>query len=210
MRQPGNAKVEKVFDAMARHYDTQMGFFERFVLGPARGWAVAQARGRVLEIAVGTGLNLPLYGPQVESVIGVDLSEGMLDVARRRIADYRLDRVEVRRGDAQALDVPDASVDTVISTFTYCAIPDPLKASEEALRVLVPGGQMVLAEHGPATNRLGLTLMRAVEPLSVRFGTDHLTRDPRPYLDRAGFVIDTVHRSGMGSIGFRILAHKPA
>ncbi|MDV7246572.1 MULTISPECIES: class I SAM-dependent methyltransferase [Rhodococcus] len=210
MRQPGNAKVEKVFDTMSRHYDTQMGFFERFVLGPARQWAVAQASGRVLEIAVGTGLNLPLYGPQVEKVVGVDLSEGMLDVARRRIAQDRLERVEVRRGDVQELDVPDASVDTVVSTFTFCTIPDPLQASKEALRVLVPGGRIVLAEHGPATNTIGLALMRAVEPLSVRFGTDHLTRDPAPYLEEAGFTIDTVHRSGRGGVGFRIIAHKPA
>ncbi|AII11161.1 class I SAM-dependent methyltransferase [Rhodococcus opacus] len=209
MRQPGNAKVEKVFDAMSRRYDAQMGFFERFVLGRARRWAVAQASGRVLEIAVGTGLNLPLYGPQVEKVVGVDLSEGMLGVARRRIARERLERVEVRRGDVQELDVPDASVDTVVSTFTFCTIPDPLKASKEALRVLVPGGRIVLAEHGPATNKVVRVLMRAVEPLFVRFGADHLTRDPRPYLEEAGFVIDTVHRSGRGGIGFRILAHKP-
>lgn len=132
----------------------------------------------------------------------------MLDVARRRIAEDRFNRVEVRRSDVRELDVPDASVETVVSTFRFCTIPDPLKASKEALRVPVPGGRIVLAEHGPATNKIGLTLMRAVEPLFVRFGADHLTRDPAPYRERAGSTIDTVYRSGRGGTGFRVLAHK--
>ncbi|TQF65742.1 methyltransferase domain-containing protein [Rhodococcus spelaei] len=209
MREPGNQRVSTVFDAMAKHYDRQMGWFERFVIGPARTWAVEQARGRVLELAVGTGLNLPLYGPGIEHVLGVDLSEGMLEVARTRIADDGIERVEVRHGDVQRLEVPDGSVDTVLSTFTYCTIPDPGLASTEAFRVLVPGGRIVLAEHGPATNRVLRLAMRTVEPLSIRFGADHLTRDPVPYLEDAGFVVDEVSRSGKGGIVFRVLAHRP-
>lgn len=209
MREPGNAKVEKVFDAMSGNYDRQIGYFERFVLGPAREWAVAQARGRVLELAVGTGLNLPLYGPGVSHVLGLDLSEGMLDVARARVDDNGIDRAEVRRGDVQALEVPDGSVDTVLSTFTFCTIPDPAAASAEAFRVLVPGGRVVLAEHGPSTTGVVRALMRMVEPLSVRFGADHLTREPVGYLESAGFVVDEVSRTGRGGIVFRVLAHKP-
>ncbi|QBJ98758.1 class I SAM-dependent methyltransferase [Rhodococcus sp. ABRD24] len=194
---------------MAARYEKQMGLFERFVLGRARQWAVAQAEGAVLEIAVGSGLNLPLYGSQVDHIVGVDLSEGMLDIARRKVARADTARIELRQGDAQALDLPDDSVDTVVSTFTFCTIPDPKLASEEAFRVLVPGGQFVLAEHGPSTNALGRALMRVVEPLSVRFGADHLTRNPVPYLVDAGFEIDQVERTGRGGIVFRVLAHKP-
>ena len=65
MRQPDNAKVARIFDKEAGRYDRQMEWFERFVLGPARQWAIAQARGKVVEIAVGTGLNLPLYPADV-------------------------------------------------------------------------------------------------------------------------------------------------
>lgn len=209
MRQPGSERVAQVFDKMAAHYDRQIGLFERFVLGPARGWAIGQARGRVVEIAVGSGLNLPLYGPDVEGIIGVDLSEGMLELARRKVADGGLDRVELRRGDVQALDLPDTCADTVVSTFTFCTIPDPGLAAAEAFRVLVPGGRFVLAEHGPSTNRVGRALMRAAEPLTLRFGADHLTRDPVPYLESAGFTVDEVHRGGRGGIVFRVLAHKP-
>lgn len=210
MRQPGVERITQVFDKMAGRYDRQMGFFERFVLGDARQWVVSKAAGRVLEIAVGTGLNLPRYGPEVDQVIGIDLSEGMLVQARARVAADELDRVELRHGDVQTLDLPDASVDTVVSTFTFCTIPDPLRASQEALRVLVPGGSFVLAEHGVSTNTIGRVLMRAAEPVSVRFGADHLTRDPVVYLNQAGFTIDEVHRSGRGGICYRIVARKPA
>jgi ubiquinone/menaquinone biosynthesis C-methylase UbiE len=205
---PDNARIAQVFDTMAPQYDRQIGFAERRLLGNPRGWAAGHASGRVLEIAVGTGLNLPLYGPAVSAVTGIDLSEGMLALARQRITDHHLAHCEVRRGDVQALDLPDESVDTVVSTLTYCTIPDPALASAEALRVLVPGGRFVLAEHGPSTNRVLSWFMRAVEPLTLKFEADHLVRDPVPYLEAAGFVVDSVDRTGLGGTCFRVLAHK--
>ncbi|MFF0816836.1 class I SAM-dependent methyltransferase [Rhodococcus sp. NPDC003318] len=207
MGEVDNDKVERVFDRLARHYERQMTRVEKLVLGPAREWAVSHARGRVLEIAVGSGLNLALYGDDVTSVVGVDLSSEMLDLARAKVVDA--DRIELRQGDVQALDLPDASVDTVVSTYTYCTIPDPGRASAEAYRVLVPGGRIVLAEHGPSTNSIVRVVMRAVEPLAVLLDADHLTRDPVPYLRDAGFTVDDVQRTGRGGIVFRVLAHKP-
>lgn len=208
MTESGNVKVEQVFDRMALRFDRQMQLFERYVLGAARRWAVAHARGRVVELAVGTGVNLQLYGPDVEHVVGVDLSEGMLDIARQRKVNLRLDRVELCKGDVQKLELPDSSADTVISTYSFCAIPEPTRASREAWRVLVPGGRFVLAEHGPSTNRAIAWAMRLVDPAFVRFGADHITRDPVPFLRDAGFEIDSVERTGRGGITFRVLAHK--
>ncbi|MHC3367286.1 class I SAM-dependent methyltransferase [Rhodococcus aetherivorans] len=132
----------------------------------------------------------------------------MLELARAKAAADP--RVELREGDVQALDLPDASADTVLSTFTFCTVPDPARAAAEAHRVLVPGGRVVLAEHGPSTNRALRALQRGIEPLSIRFGADHLLRDPVPYLTEAGFVVDDVHRTGRMGIVFRVLAHKPA
>jgi ubiquinone/menaquinone biosynthesis C-methylase UbiE len=103
MSQPTNERIEAYFDKHARGYDREMGFFERFVLGHQRHWAVAQAHGEVLEVAVGTGLNLPLY-PGDARVLGIDLSEQMLEKARARAdAAGIASRIEVRRGDMQAL-----------------------------------------------------------------------------------------------------------
>ncbi len=212
MRQPDNETVGRIFDTMSSRYDTQIDWWERRVMGGRpRQWAIPRAEGRVLEIAVGTGLNLPLYGPEVTSILGIDLSGRMLDIARTRIAEQQLTRATVRRGDAQALDLADNSIDTVVSTLSFCTIPDPLAASREAFRVLVPGGRFVLAEHGPpATSRIGAALMRMVEPITVRFGADHLTREPVPISRRR--VSSSTRCTGPAprGIGFRVIARKPA
>lgn len=208
MPPPSNADIERFFDRAAGHYDRQMGVCERLMFGGARAWAVSQARGQVIEIAVGTGLNLPLYGAAVTHVVGVDLSDGMLSIARHRVTDFGLDGVELRRGDVQNLDLPDECADTVVSTFTFCTIPDPAAAARHAYRVLRPGGQFVLAEHGPSTHPVGRAVMRAIEPITLRLAADHLTRDPVPYLIAAGFAVDRVDRGGWGGSAFRVLAAK--
>ncbi|MER5647413.1 methyltransferase domain-containing protein [Streptosporangium sp. NPDC002524] len=208
MRTTTDADVRRVFDRMADRYDDQMRVWERRLFPGSREWAVGQARGRTVEIAVGTGLNLPLYDAGV-TVVGIELSERMLELARRRVAREGLgERVELRQGDVQRLDLPDGLADTVLSTFTMCTIPDPVAAAREAYRVLRPGGRFVLAEHGPSSNRLIRAGMRLVEPALVRFEADHLTRDPRPFLERAGFRIESVSRMTRG-VSFRVLAVRP-
>jgi ubiquinone/menaquinone biosynthesis C-methylase UbiE len=209
MRQTDNPDVARVFDKLAPRYDRSIARWERFVLGGGRAWATANADGAVLELAVGTGLNLPNY-PPTATVLGVELSEGMLAVARRRIADCGLgERVRVEQGDVQALDMSDQSHDTVVSTYNMCTIPDPAAAAREAFRVLRAGGRFLLVEHGPSTNRVVCAVQRVMEPLTIRFGADHLTRDPVPSLQDAGFAVDEVGRSRAGIV-FRVLAHKPA
>ncbi|MER6830427.1 methyltransferase domain-containing protein [Streptosporangium sp. NPDC000563] len=208
MRTTTDADVRRVFDRMADRYDDQMRVWERRLFPGSRQWAVGQARGRTVEIAVGTGLNLPLYAADV-TVVGIELSERMLELARRRVAREGLgERVELRQGDVQRLELPDGHADTVLSTFTMCTIPDPAAAAREAYRVLKPGGRFVLAEHGPSSNPIVRTGMRVVEPLFVRFAADHLTRDPRPFLEQAGFRIESVSRMTRG-VDFRVLAVRP-
>lgn len=208
MRQPSEQRIAHVFDKTAKHYDREMGFWDRVLFGGAREWATSKARGDVLEIGVGTGLNLPHYSGDA-SLIGIDLSEGMLAIARSRVAELGIgDRIELRQGDVQALQLPDASVDTVVSTFTFCTIPDPSAAAREARRVLRPGGRFVLVEHGPSSRSWLRAGMHAAERLTIRFGADHLTRDPVPYLTEAGFTIEEVLRSKAGIV-FRAVATKP-
>lgn len=208
LRTTTNAGVRRFFDKVADGYDRQIGMCERFLFPSGRQWAVDHARGRVVEIAVGTGLNLPLY-PEDVTVVGVELSERMLRLARQRVvAEGLSERVELFQGDVQELDLPDASADTVVSTFTICTIPDPVAALREVHRVLRPGGRCVLVEHGPSDNALVRAGMRLAEHGTARFLADNLTRDPVPLLERAGFRITSVSRAKAG-VAFHVLAERP-
>src|SRR5437870_12621816 len=133
------------YDELARFYDFQMRAFELLLFGDGRRWAVSQAEGDTLEIAVGTGRNLAYY-PEGVKLTGVELSEQMLDKARRRAEQLGRD-VDLRQGDAQSLDFGDGTFDTVVCTFGLCTIPDEVAAIREARRVLRPGGKLVLLEH---------------------------------------------------------------
>ena len=198
------------FDHLAPHYDRMIGVIERLAFGRHRGWVGARARGRVLELGVGTGLNLPHYGPAVAEVIGLDLSGQMIARARARARDLgTAGRTDLQVGDVQRLDLPGSHVDTVVSTLTFCTIPDPQAAADESARVLRPGGRMVLVEHGPSTRRWLTGAMARVDPAFQRWAHDHLLRDPVPYVRRAGLVVDKVERRGVGGVVFRVLAHRP-
>ena len=203
------ARARRYFDTHAADYDRTVADVERRLLGDQRGWATSRARGRVLELAVGTGLNLPRYPDAVEHVLGIDLSEQMLERARARIADQRLDRVEVRQGDVEHLDLPDASVDTVVSTYSLCTLADPAAVLREARRVLVPGGRLVLVEHGPARTWWIRTVQRVINPFAKRWQADDLLRAPRPLAEAAGFTIIEADQDGVGGLAHRVSAEAP-
>ncbi len=171
-----------------------------------REWVCSQARGRVLELACGTALNLPFYPPDVE-LTGIELSSEMLAIAKSR-ADEIGSGAELRLGDAQELDFPDASFDTVTCTLGFCTIPDPRRAAAEALRVLRPGGRLLALEHVRSTSPVVRGGQRLLEPLAVRFQADHLLREPLDYLPDVGFVVEEVQRSKWGLVE-RLRAHKP-
>jgi ubiquinone/menaquinone biosynthesis C-methylase UbiE len=137
-----------------------MNLYERWILPPIldfimrqkhlteyRRAVVAAARGRVLEIGVGSGLNFPMYGKQVELVYGIDPSPRLLTIARRRAAASGVP-VELIQGSATAIPLADNAVDTVVMTWTLCSIPDPLAALREMRRVLKPNGNLYFVEHG--------------------------------------------------------------
>ena len=203
------ARARRYFDAHAADYDRAVAAVERRLLGDQRGWATSRARGRVLELAVGTGLNLPRYPDAVEHVLGIDVSEQMLERARARIADQRLARVEVRQGDVEHLDLPDASVDCVVSTYSLCTVADPAAVLREARRVLVPGGRLVLVEHGPARTWWIRTVQRLINPFTKRWQADDLLRAPLPLAEAAGFAITEADRDGVGGLAHRVSAEAP-
>jgi ubiquinone/menaquinone biosynthesis C-methylase UbiE len=179
---------------------------ERLQFGGGREWVCSRADGDVLEVAVGTGLNLPFYRPGVR-LTGVDLSPAMLAVARARAAELGRD-VELREGDAQALPFPDASFDAVVCTLSLCNIPEPAAAIGQMRRVLRPGGRLLLLDHIGSNWWPVWAVQRLVEVFSVRSAGEYQTRRPLPLVRDADFRIDESQRLKVGSVE-RIAATKP-
>ena len=199
--------MREIYDKMAPYYDRIIGVVERLLFADGRQWACTQATGRVLEVAIGTGRNLPWYPRDVE-LVGVDFSLNMLDAAQL-LAEQLARPVDLSVGDAQQLDFPDASFDTVVATLTLCSIPDERLAVQEMARVLRPGGRLILLDHVASPIRPVRAVQRLLDPLLVRFEGDHLLREPDVAVCDQGLVIDELSHSKWGIVS-RLAAHKPA
>ena len=199
-------RIRRLYEKEAPKYDRTMGRWDRILFGGTREWVCGQASGEVLEIAIGTARNLPFYPADVQ-LTGVELSPAMIELARQRAAELGRE-VKLRLGDAEALEFPDASFDTVVCTYALCTIPDDRAAVREAKRVLRPGGKFLLAEHVRSPNPLVRAIERAIEPLAVRLDGDHLTREPLEHHQAEGFVVETVKRSKLGIVEL-VAARKP-
>jgi ubiquinone/menaquinone biosynthesis C-methylase UbiE len=198
-------RVRVIFDASAAHYDKGMAFNEKLFFGDGRAWACSQARGQVLEIAIGTGLNLPFYLADVE-LTGIEISPSMLEIARRRAQSLGR-QVELFVGDAQALPFPDQHFDTVVCTIALCSIPDERQAVAEVWRVLRPGGRFVALEHVRSPNIIIRGLERLLESCTVRTQADHLLREPVETVQAVGFSIEYLKRQKLGIVE-RLIARK--
>jgi len=200
-------RLRRHWDKSARSYDRVMGFWDRRVFRDTRAWICGQATGDTLEVAVGTGLNLSCY-PDTVRLTGVDFSPAMLAIARRRAADLGL-AADLRDGDAQQLDFPDESFDTVVCTFSLCTIPDVDRAVGEMRRVLRPGGRLLLADHIVSSTWYLRAVQRLVELASIPAGGEHYRRRPLRTVQSAGFDVQRRDRFGPGGIVERLTARKP-
>jgi len=204
--EPTTERVRSYYEGFAHRYDKSGRFWERLLsMEPGRRWVASNAQGDVLEIGVGTGLNLPFYGPDVR-LTGVDLSRAMLAEARRRAAELGRD-IHLQEGDAQALEFPDGRFDTVVFSLCLCSISDDRRAVAEGVRVLKPGGRVLLLEHVRSPSPVVRAGQRVVEPLFLRFQADHLTREPLEHVRAEGLEIDEVRRWAWG-IMERVSARK--
>jgi ubiquinone/menaquinone biosynthesis C-methylase UbiE len=171
---------------------------ERLLFAGGREWVCSQAEGDVLEVAAGTGRNLPFYPASVR-LTGIDLSPGMLEIASRRAVELGL-HADLRVGDAQQLDFSDGSFDTVVFTLALCSIPDDGRAVAEAKRVLRPGGRLLLMEHVRSPHWLVRVAQRGLDRITVPLQGDHMAREPLEYLRREGFEIQRLERLKLGIV----------
>jgi ubiquinone/menaquinone biosynthesis C-methylase UbiE len=202
-----NQRLRRYWDWHARSYDREMRVFDRLLFGDSRTWVCSQATGQVLEVAIGTGLNLPLYPADVQ-LTGIEWSPAMLDIARHRAG--QLGRTaELREADAQALPFPDASFDTVVCTLGLCAIPDDRQAVAEMIRVLRPGGRLLLLDHIVGSAWPVSVLQQLLEFVTVPLGGEHFRRRPLKHVQAAGLEIERRERFKLGIVE-RIAVRKPA
>ena len=159
-----------------------------------RQLVVPLAQGRVLEVGIGTGLNMPYYDKRrVTRITGLDPALQLHPLARERIAQAGLD-VELVGLSAEQIPRPDTSFDTVLVTYTLCTIPDPLAALREMRRVLAPGGQLLYCEHGRAPDASVQRWQERLQPLWGKLaGGCHLGRDIPALLQEAGFALSDLH-----------------
>jgi ubiquinone/menaquinone biosynthesis C-methylase UbiE len=200
------AKARRVWDGYASRYDRAMWFSERFQFRGGREWVCSRARGDVLEVAVGTGLNLGLYPAEVR-LTAIDLSPEMLATARSRAAELGRP-VDLKEADAQALPFDDGTFDTVVSTLAMCAVPDERAVIGEMRRVLRPGGRLLLLDHIASTWWPIRAAQRLIETVTIRTAGEHMTRHPRPLVEAAGLVIEESERLKAGTVE-RLAARKP-
>ncbi len=197
-RSSANARRRRRYAEEASTYDRGADLTERWLLGTEhRAWVCSRASGDTLEVAIGTGLNLPHY-PAGLRLVGLDLTTEMLAGARSRAV--RLGRpVALVEGDAQALPFADASFDTVVSTYAMCSVPAERATVLEMKRVLRPGGKLILVDHIRSNVAPVFWLQRLLELAPTRMD-DELTRRPREHVAAAGFHVEASDRLRAGIV----------
>ncbi|MFI9079513.1 class I SAM-dependent methyltransferase [Streptomyces sioyaensis] len=201
-----NVRLRKLWQEYAPRYDRDAARLERMLLDDGRAWVAGQAKGEVLEVAIGSGLNLEFY-PAGISLTGFDLSRPMLDLARDRAAALGLE-VDLREGEAHELPFSDDSFDTVVCTLGLCSVPDERPVIAEMYRVLRPGGRLLLLDHVGSHHKLVFFWQRLLEKNMLKQCGDYQTRRPLPLVKQAGFVIEYQKRFKLGVVE-RVAARKP-
>ncbi len=183
--------TRKRYNRIAPLYDLMETFVERarFQKWRARLWSRVRP-GRILEVGVGTGKNMPYYPPGAQ-VTAIDLSEAMLARARSRARKLGLD-VDLQWMDVQSLAFPDDAFDTAVATFVFCSVPDPIRGLQELARVVKPEGDIWLLEHVRVDRPIIGPLMDLLNPLVVRMVGANINRRTVENVRRAGLTLVSV------------------
>ncbi|MGQ9629065.1 MAG: class I SAM-dependent methyltransferase [bacterium] len=178
------ARIRRRYDRNAPLYDACEALQELLTFRKWRKRVWDEVVGeRVLEVGIGTGRNIP-YHPADKSIVGIDFSPKMLKRARRRWPGR-----DLRLMDAQSMEFPDDSFDSVVSTFVFCSVPDALLGLKEVRRVCRPGGQVVMLEHVRSKSKILGPLMDLLNPLFVSLTGSNINRDTVENARRAGLRV---------------------
>ena len=183
-----------------------MGFYDKYILPKFLNCAcgtkpinyqrekiVPLAKGIVLDIGIGSGLNIPFYNKSnIDRLYGLDPSEELLKIAKPLAKKNELE-IEFLQCGAEAIPLPDQSIDTVLITYTMCTIPDIKLSNSEIMRVLKPEGQLLFCEHGLAPDKNIAKWQRRINPIWSKIaGGCNLNRDIPKLITSSGFKISNM------------------
>ncbi len=190
--------TQRRYDRIAGIYDYMEGIIERLFYSDWREDVWSQVEGkRILDVGAGTGKNIPYY-PESAQVTAIDISERMLNKARRRAQESEK-RIEIHQMDAQNMQFKDDSFDSAVATFVFCSVPDAVMGLEEIQRVVRPGGRVVLLEHMRSKIPWLASFMDLLDPVMVRLMGPHINRRTVENLRKTRLEIE--HVEELDSLG---------
>ena len=183
--------VRRRYDRIAPFYDFMEGLVERSRYGIWREILWSKVEGtKILEVGIGTGKNFPYY-PVDKEIIAIDFSEKMLHRAKKKARDLGI-RVHLEQMDVQNLEFEDNAFDTVVGSFVFCSVPDPIKGLKGVGRVCKPGGKIILLEHVLSANRVLAWLMNLVNPIVLRVMGPNINRRTVENVASSGLKVEEV------------------
>ena len=183
-------------EATKKKWDFSASFYDLLAYGPERRWAAAKKalfanmQGRILFVAVGTGQDIRFFPPG-RDIVGIDISPRMLAKARTRAAAY-VGNLDLRLMDVHALEFPDRSFDQVVTSCTFCSVPDPVAGLNALRRVLKPGGMLYMFEHTGSRLFPFNLMLNIMTPIWKPIGPE-MNRDTVANVRKAGFEIRQVN-----------------
>lgn len=187
--------TKHAYDRIARIYDCMELPMEMMSFSRWRRELLSDISGRILEVGVGTGKNLPYY-PKDANLVAIDISTNMLAKAGKRSATLEVP-VDLRVMDAESLDFPDRYFDYVVSTFVFCSVPDPIKGLKEIKRVVKPEGMALFLEHVRSEHEIIGIIMDILNPVVRAIIGPNINRRTVDNIRKAGLEITSIENKGM-------------